>query len=745
MTLKVKSSFYATVALAAFAMPVAAFAADAASAPANAPAAADAGKALGNDIVVTATRREQKLENVPIAITALGGTSLKNAEIRQTSDLDHLVPNLNITSQVSAFIVFLRGVGNTATNPGQEGAVATYVDGVYQPSPYGALLSLANIQRVEVVKGPQGTLFGRNATGGLINVITKDPQQQLSGDATVGYGNFDTFKAAGYLTGGIANGVSANIAGYYYNQNHGFGYNLGTGHRLRGTENVDIRGKILIQAGPTTTIHIAGSYSQNKSSTGNALAILPPSTGLGASGLPNFYTSNNFYNINTDTDPYSTSTNKQVSARIDQDLGFANLVSITSYQNQKSYEVEDADVTTTPILNYIGSQNTNVITQELQLQSRKGSALTWIVGAYYFHSDAKGQPTGVGLRGYAFDSANCAGPLCGLNSRTDAKTESFAGFGEATYQILPKLNVTLGGRYTTDKKSIGGFTDIVDATGSVSATFPIAPAQKTFNKFTYRAIVDYHFADHVMGYVSYSRGFKSGGYDTSIPNGIAFNPEVLDAIEGGLKIQAVDNRLTLNLAGFHYSYKNLQQPVLIPGTTTQITINAANATINGFEADGSFRLSHYVSASASIGYLDAKYKNFNNAPCTAMDPVTGAISGFACNPTGNQLVYASKWSYNLGLVATLPTSFGEFNATVNYAYKGKFYYDFTNRLPQNGYGLLNGQIGFSPVGDHFSIDVYVENLTNKKYTIAQYPTGGFPDRVGVGRPRQFGVELHAKF
>lgn len=736
MTLKVKSCFYATVAVAALAMPVTAFAAEAAADAVENPTP----RTEPSEILVTATRREQALQDVPIAVTALGGETLDNARIRQTSDLVMQVPNLTISSQVAAFVVFLRGVGNTATNPGQEGAVATYVDGVYQPSPYGALLSLSNIARVEVIKGPQGTLFGRNATGGLINVVTKDPSQEFSGNALISYGNFNTMKATGYITGKLAENVSADIAGYYYNQDKGFGTNVGTGNRLKGTMNLDIRGKVLIEPTDTTKIRIAASYARNTSSTGNALAILPPSTGLGGSALPNFYTSNNFYNINADTDPSSTSTNKQFSLKIDQDAGPFDIVSITSYTNQKSYEIEDADTTTTPILNFIGSQDTNVFTQELQLQSKKGSALTWILGAFYFNSDAKGSPTGVGLRGFAFGCADC-----GLNSRTHATTKSFAGFGEATYEILPKLNVTVGGRYTTDKKAIGGFTDLVGAGGVITGTFPIAPAEKTFNKFTYRGIVDYHFAEDVMGYASYSRGFKSGGYDTSIPNGIAFAPEVLDAIEAGVKIQALNRRLTLNMAAFHYDYKNLQQPVLIPGTTTQITINAANAKVNGFEADAGLKITENFRVSGGIGYLDSEYKDFDNAPCTALNPVTGAVTGFSCSPSGNQLVQTSKWSWNVGGVLTLPTKAGNFTATASYAYKGTFFYDFTNRLPQKGYGLLNGSLGWSTEDEGFGVNIYAENLTNQKYTIAQYPTGGFPDRVGVGRPRQFGVELRTKF
>lgn len=717
----------------------------AAKAPENQPA-------NQGEIVVTATRREQALQDVPIAVTALGGNTLAAARINNTAELAEKVPNLNITQQVSAFVVYLRGVGQLATNPGQEPSVATYVDGVYQPSPFSALLSLADVQRVEVIKGPQGTLFGRNATGGLINVITKDPTQDFHGTALLSYGNFETVRASGYVTGGIANGVAADFAGYYLNQGKGVGRNLATGKRLEGTENLDLRSKLLIEPTDTTKIRISGNYTHNHSAQGNNLAILPPSVAFGT-----FTHTGGFYDVNSDLEPRNSQTNWQVSGRIDQEFNPFNLVSITSYSHVKAIEQEDADTTPIPLLHFFGSQKSKIFTQEVQLVSKKGSPLDWIVGAYYFNSDAEGTPGGVALRGVAFGCLTC-----GVNFRSHLKTDSIAGYAEATYQVLPNFDLTAGVRYTSDKKRLSSLTDVVTS-GVVTATVPgfgsppgFAPgeAKKTFNKWTYRAIAAYHFTRDIMGYVSYSRGFKSGGYDTAAANGIPYDPEVVDAYEAGLKTQFLDHQLTFNTAAFLYNYKGLQLPVLLPGTTSvQATLNAANAKVKGLDIDGSYHPSRYFNLTFGLGLLDSKYENFKNAPCTVLNP-DGSVSGTPgtatqpagfCDVSGNDLIHAPRFTANIGGTGTLPTSVGDFTLSANLSHQGRFFWDVTNRLRQDAYDLVNGTVGWTPKGGMFEVDAFVENLFNKKYYMAQYVQAAFPDRYQAGRPRMYGIELRARW
>ncbi len=722
-------------------------------------AAADATAAFAQDgkseqaasspeIVVTATRREQRLQDVPIAVTALGGEALQNAGIESTSDLPMKVPNLTISNQVSAFVVFLRGIGQLATNPGQEPSVATYVDGVYQPSAYSSLLTLANVQRVEVIKGPQGTLFGRNATGGLINVVTKDPTQELTGEMKASYGNFGTMKGAAYIAGGLSEGVAMDVSAYFSDEDHAKGRNVFTGRRFAGAEVFDIRSKLVANLGDTTKVTLAGNYTKSSSSVGNNLAVLGPSIGLdGVGQLPGFY------DISADVEPYNKQKYWQISGRLDQDLGAFNLVSITAFSKVSAVEAEDADVSPIPILGFFGSQKGKVFSQELQLVSKPDSAIDWIVGAYYFNQKAVGAPGGIALRGFAFGNSFDDG----INGRSRLKTKSFAGFAEVTVPVTDKFKLTAGGRYTSDKKSLHSELDVV-SDGAVVATVPGAfgvngETSKTFKKFTYRGIASYDFTDDVMGYVSYSRGFKSGGYDTAIANGIAFRPEVIDSIEAGLKSQFLDRRLTLNAAVFNYDYKDIQLPALLPGTGIQTTINASNAKITGFELDGNFMVTENVNIVFGLGYLDSKYKNFPGSPCTTLLPNgsviptpagPGGINGI-CDLSGNRLIRTPKFTYNIGANAKIPVGGGNVSMSANYAYQAKIFFDVTNRLPQKAYGLLNGSIGWSNADDTLGVRLYGENLTNKKYTAAQYVQAGFPDRYQAGQPRRYGVELSFKF
>ena len=701
---------------------------------ADSPTAAAGQTAALDEIVVTATRREQSLQNVPIAITALTGDSLSQLNIISTADLMTAVPNLNISSQVGATIVYLRGVGQAATNAGQEPSVATYIDGVYQPTVFGALTNLANVQRVEVIKGPQGTLFGRNATGGLINVVTRDPSQTPEADVDLSYGNYNTAKFSGYGTTGITENIAADLAIFYYDQIDGIGHDLFTGREENGTRNIDVRSKVLFTPTDTTKIRLSGDYSDNSGSSGNNMAILRGSVAFnGNTALPNFY------DINGNIDPYNHNSTYQAAVRVDQELNPFNIVSISAYTHTQDKEFEDDEGTPVPLINVYLSQMANVFTQEFQLVSKKDSPLTWLVGAFYYNSDAKGEPTGTGLSGLAFGGG-------GENSRANLKTESIAGYGEVTYEILPKLDLTVGGRYTRDKKTLSGGLDITDSSGAVISTTPVTPVTATFKDPTYRGILDYHFTSDVMGYVSYSRGFKSGGFDTGFPTGVAFKPEILDAYEAGLKTSFFNQLLHVNIAGFHYNYKDLQLPILvnIDGNVSQITVNATSAKVNGMDLDGTLRITQNLNFNFGLGYLDSKYGDFNDAPCT-LRTAAGATQQYICDATGNTTTHAPKVTSNVGGTYGVPTSFGLVALTVTYSYMTRYFFTPDDRLYQPGYGLLNGQLGWTNNAGNTTVSLYAENMLSKQYTIAQYAQDTLGDTYVAGRPAIYGIEARMKF
>jgi len=690
-----------------------------------------------SEVVVTATRRKENLQDVPITVNVVSGQALSDVHLDMSSDLPQLVPNLTVSSQVGAWIVYIRGVGQLATNAGQEPSVATYVDGVYQPNVFSSLLSLPDVERVEVVKGPQGTLFGRNATGGLINVVTKDPSQSPSVDAMLSYGNYDTSGASVYATTGLGDKAAINFSGYLNDQTQGFGHNVTTGDRLGGTRDVDLRSKLLLNPWDGTQIRISGSYSQNISSEGNALAILPGSVAVGGyQALPGFY------DVQNNVDPLARNTTYQISGRLDQAMpGPFDLVNIVAYTHTQDREFEDADGTPLPLIYAVLTQFSNTFSEELQAVTKQDSPLKGIMGLYYFHQNAAGDPTGTGLYGLAFGA-----PDAGEQSRPNLKTDSIAVYGEGTYEILPNTDLTLGARYTRDKKDLTGGIDTIAPGGSIS-TAAIGPYSHTWSEATPRAMLGYHITPQVMAYVQYSRGFKSGGYDTGFPTGIPYAPETVDDYEGGFKTEFFDSRLRFNIAGFHYNYSNLQLPVLVPGpggSVSQVTVNATNAKVNGADIDAEARVAENLSVHFGLGYLDSKYTDFPNAPCTQRT-AAGSTIQVECDVSGLTTSHAPKVTSDVGGVYTVPTPLGVVVISANYSMMTKFYYDVADRLSQGGYGLVNAQLAWELQNDHYTISVYGENLANKEYTVAQYAQAGLGDTYVAGTPRMYGLELRAKF
>jgi iron complex outermembrane receptor protein len=339
-------------------------------------AAAPQGDEL-QEIVVTAERREGRLQSVPLAVSAItGGTALKSG-ITSSEDLVVGVPGLSMDLNGGGLSPFLRGVGTTFANAGAEPSVATYVDGVYFPSSEGALFNLNNIERVEVLKGPQGTLFGRNATGGVIQVITKDPSSQPSADISVGYGNYNTSTLSFYGTTGVATGLATNLAVYADDNPDGWGHNLFNNDRDYKYTNIDIRNTWLWQPQEGTRIRLSLDYENTTNEAGIGLKPFPGTATVAGIFYPGFY--------NTDANVQDRRVMHQggVALQVSEDLHFATLKSISTYREVRPNFYLDQDATPLPIVNAHIYDPDNTITQEFQLISPDNSKVQWIGGIFY--------------------------------------------------------------------------------------------------------------------------------------------------------------------------------------------------------------------------------------------------------------------------------------------------------------------------------------------------------------------------
>jgi iron complex outermembrane receptor protein len=675
------------------------------------------------EVVVTAQRTSQNLQVVPISVSAITAAALERQGVTSTEAMTLSVPGLDVSRTSNGVTPFIRGVGSSYGSAGAESPVAIYVDGVYRPTPQGDIFSLNNIERVEVLKGPQGTLFGRNATGGVIQIITKDPSQDPEIATSVGYGNFETTQANVYATGGISRDVAIDVAGHFIDQEHGWGRDLSTGADIFKTQEISLRSKLLWTLGDRTHVRLAVDYNRLKSDFGLNIGFAPGSIGLdGVTTFSGFYNNRGI--------PADSSVNRQYGAsiNIDHDFDWATLVSITSYRRFHAETPYDQDGTPLPIVQITDiSQRATTETQELQLRSPASSALKWIVGAFYLHD--KSGYSDITIAGLA------ANPFPFINIVGFQTTDSYAGFGQVTAPISADTRATAGIRYTSDRRSINGSNDLGGAvllSGSNS---------ETFEKPTWRLSLDHDFAPDILGYVSYNRGFKSGLFNTITYSQPAVKPEVLDAYEIGLKTELFDRRLRLNGAAFLYNYKGIQLTRLLQGAA--LLFNAAAARMKGIDVDFDARLSHALSITGGATYLNGHYTSFPDAPRFTPQPTGGnLLSPF--DATGNWMVRAPKVTFDIGPSLQFASDVGKLGLSVLYYHSSGFFWNADNRLRQPAYDIVNSTLSWTANSDKYAANLWVRNLLGAKYySYAEEQTLG--DNTSPAAPRTYGVTFSYRF
>ena len=373
------------------------------------------------EVIVTAQRRAENLQNVPITVTAVTAAKLASAGVTGTSDLSLLVPGLSLEASIGYAQPRLRGVGTTANGPGVENPVATYIDGVYIASAPASLLSFNNISQIEVLKGPQGTLFGRNATGGLIQITTPNPSSDLHGDVAFSYGAYDTSRIDAYVTGGLLPGVAGDLAVQLGHQGDGYGSDIAIDRPVDRTDrDVGLRSSLLFKPMPGTQIRVIADYENTESNnTFRASPGTKPLFGANFNGSP--------WDTNEDFYPKQFYQGGGLSINATQDLGFAQLLSITAYRRSNYFFSFDFDGTPAPISYFPDTfQQDAQFSQELQLSSKASSFLQWATGIFYFNSDARFTPS---QTNFGPPVVSAASPLDEVLDFGDERTNSIAAYG----------------------------------------------------------------------------------------------------------------------------------------------------------------------------------------------------------------------------------------------------------------------------------------------------------------------------
>lgn len=716
----------------------------------------------GDEIIVTARRREENLLDVPIAVSAFSGEALELRGALDLTDIGNITPNTTLETSRgsnSTLSAFIRGIGQQDPVSGFEPGVGIYLDDVYLNRPQAAVLDIYEVERIEVLRGPQGTLYGRNTIGGAVKYVTKRLPQEfaLSARATVGTYN----QADGVVTVSAPVGEIVRVGGSVARLSRGgFGDNLTTGLENYNKDVWAARGTLELGGyGAPVSVRISGDYSHDKSDPRGGHRIIP---GLlsGAPVLDNvFDTRGGLVDPKQDIEAYGLAMN--ISVDLSDTL---TLRSISAWRKDDTLTPIDFDALPAADVDVPGGYFNEQVSQEVQLLVDAGP-FSGMVGAYYLDATAD----------TLFD-VRLFTTLSGLTAFTNAAvdTETYAIFGDFTYDLSEQLSLSVGGRYTWDKRTanilrqnyLGGgspfFGGAGVAFGAASTNFS---GQRDFKKFTPRISLSFKPTPDDNIYASFSQGFKGGGFDprgvgANAPdlngNGIrgendevaaflSFRPESVDSYEVGYKGNAFDGGLTFALAGFYADYTDVQIPgsvaCIVSGLPSfcGVTSNAGKATFKGVELEFNARLGESVANEGdrlnllgAVGYIDAKFDQY--------------ISNIASVPTDvaafRDVQNTPSWTASATLAYMTPVGAGRLNLGTTVSYRSSTtQFEIPNPyIDQSGYALVDASLVYTAPDDRWSIGLYGKNLLDKEYKTSGYSfiagnaTTGVPIIGGNGLP-----------
>lgn len=693
------------------------------------------------EIVVTAQRRSERLRDVPLTIVAKSGDDLLASGVQSAKDLTYVVPGVKI-DQVGSYVQpAMHGVSSNVVGPGTDAPIAIYLDGVVQPNQLANYLDLADIERVEVAMGPQGTLFGRNATGGAISIYTKGPSFTPNGSFSVGYGNYHSVTANAFISGPLVGDVIAGSISALYQNNDGYDYDIARNVRAKGLDVKAIRAKLLFQPTANLSLTLIGAYIDrysSESSTGIALA-----GNTRAANDPTSIIATRPRDISLNAEGFLRVKQATVTVRGELELDFGKLTSITGYSDVKASLLYESDRAASNTINigFGGPQPQHNFSQEITFASRKMGPFSFIAGGYYFSSDESLNPT---------RSTSTTNPATDFSFETHSPGEAYAGFGEATLELTERLKLVGGIRYSWERRGNSGRTSI----GAGVPTGPLIRGPETENDgWTPRASILYKIDESTNIYLTYSQGFKSGGVNVlgflAPPAGFStqiFRPERIASYEAGIKSKPLAN-LSLNLSGFYYDYSDLQVQVRTTSGAS-LTQNAATANIYGADFAAAWRPTAELSLTAGLAFLDARFGRFRNAVVLRpLPPVAGRLVGNVAtviDASGNVLPRAPDLTATVTAAYARDVGAGVLGLNLTGYYSSKVYFDNDERITQPSYVLLNAILSFEPKGSNFRFEVWGKNLTDKDY-IASTNITAASDAVGYGQPRTYGVRIGYKF
>lgn len=720
-----------------------------------------------DEIVVTAQRRSENLQEVPIAVAAVTAQQLKSTGIATTQDIPQIVPSVQFTRSGGSGLIFIRGVGTTTATIGEESSNSVYVDGVYLADLAQTINSFNNIQRIEVLKGPQGTLFGRNATGGLVHIITYDPADETLVNAEVSYANYDTLSTRLYLAAPVSERVSADIAITALNQGDGWGRNLNTGRENNVQEYWGARSKFVYRPSDELKIKLAADYYENQDNLGLGYKIDPDTLGTGGfTGPPGHDTTLSDY-------PLTTQTVWGLSLTGEWDLGFADLTSVTAFRSSETGSLVDVDGGPLPLLTIDYVWITESFQQELRLASSNNGPFSWQLGVFYLNTAAANDSL---VSGVALAPAG----LLGQHSVADLDTHSYAGFAEAAYAFTSRTELIGGLRYTKDIRALSGGQANINLAGVEGPFATNAITDLEYDAWTYRAALRHAFTDDINGYVSFNRGFKSGSYNLSSPLAPPYLPQYIDAFEVGLKSELFDRRLRLNVSAYHYDIEDYQvRSAAISNIGAARTFNAATVKVDGLDIEFELAPTGGLRLFGGATYLDSRFDKFGGVGEEVQSPIIYPNANSSANPaertrcpanligtrdpgvvgigpqtggyttcfgdvSGLSTQNAPDLTASLGITYRRPIgSVGEVQTALLYSYNSGFFFETDNIVEQDSFSLINASIEYRPT-QNLGISLWGRNLADTEYAVQKISTGTGTTLMS-GSPRTYGMTIKYEY
>jgi iron complex outermembrane receptor protein len=744
---------------------VAAYAQDAPPAdtpPAAAPTAPRAGSVdTTGDIIVTATRRNEKLRDVPMSITALSGETLQKQGITSVTDLVRVVPGFEVPVYGNFVQFAIRGISSTGAGLGDSSNIALYVDGVYQASEQSQTIDFPDVADIQVLKGPQGTLYGQNAAGGAVIVNTLAPSFTLKGKITAAYGNFNDKEVRGYITGPISDKIALLVSGSWQDRD-GFRKDLLRGGHDAGLRSNMIKAKVLIQPSSDASITLAGFYREHDDSNSIAGFVLN-SNSIG-NGLDDIYqlhlprAGKNSFAMDYRPDAHLKNWGFSITGKFNIGLGTINTSS--AFYKTAYHSFQDPDFTPVEYGQVDLPIKGQVFVQEVNFVSNPIGPVTLTGGLFYMHRKESYTPqlfNATYFGGMPTVYPQIPTIFAVIGGRSDTSKNSYAAYLEGDWKVTDHLTLEVGGRYSTETQKY--------ATEKLTPAVPyqdLTHSPVKFSKFTPHAVIRYKFDDGTNIYASWSNGFKSGFLDATNVSAKPVKPETVQAFEIGYKGRPLPG-VSLNLAGFHYNYKNIQvfhyDPTCQSGCSGYE--NAAAAQIDGVDAETTIKLNQHLTFFAGVSWLiKAKYQKYlkasDLAPIYVRDVYPNVVLVNPNDTLGNAnvvipdakglwLIRAPKVQVSASLSYQGHIGGGDLDALIAAHYNSGFKYDPLGYVRQKAYTTVDAEVGYSPDGlKGLRIAGWVRNLTNTYYLSSEL-NSTVGNTAAYAAPRTFGGKLEYAF